>query len=97
MTFNDEVLLLTEATNDLNLIETVIEENVNTGNSTRLYDAVDLTIRERLNKIKGRKAIVLFTDGVDTSSQKATYQSTLRRSKSWTRSSIQFSTTPVIT
>jgi len=78
VSFNDEVLLLTEATNDSNLIETVIEENANTGNSTRLYDAVDLTIKERLNKIKGRKAIVLFTDGVDTSSQQASYQSTLR-------------------
>ena len=78
VSFNDEVLLLTEATNDLTLIETVIEENVNTGNSTRLYDAVDLAVKERLNKIKGRKAIVLFTDGVDTSSNPATYQSTLR-------------------
>ena len=78
VSFNDEVLLLTEATNDVNLIETIIEENVNTGNSTRLYDAVDLTVKERLNKIKGRKAIVLFTDGVDTSSNPATYQSTLR-------------------
>jgi len=78
VSFNDEVLLLTEVTNDLNIIETVIEENANTGSSTRLYDAVDLTIKERLNKIKGRKAIVLFTDGVDTSSQQATYQSTLR-------------------
>ena len=77
VSFNDEVLLLTEATNDMKLIETVIDENANTGNSTRLYDAVDLTIRERLNKIKGRKAIVLFTDGVDTSSQDATYHTTL--------------------
>ncbi len=77
VSFNDEVLLLTEATNDLKLVETVIEENAYTGSSTRLYDAVDLTIRERLNKIKGRKAIVLFTDGVDTSSQEATYHSTL--------------------
>lgn len=78
VSFNDQVLLLTEVTNDMNLIETVIEENATTGNSTRLYDAVDLTIKERLNKIKGRKAIVLFTDGVDTSSQQATYHSTLR-------------------
>ncbi len=78
VSFNDEVLLLTEVTNDLKIIETVIEENANTGSSTRLYDAVDLTIKERLNKIKGRKAIVLFTDGVDTSSQQANYQSTLR-------------------
>jgi len=77
VSFSDEVLLLTEATNDLNLVETVIDENVNPGNSTRLYDAVDLTIRERMNKVKGRKAIVLFTDGVDTSSQQATYHSTL--------------------
>lgn len=78
VSFNDEVLLLTEATNDMTLIESVIEVNANTGSSTRLYDAVDLTIRERLNKIKGRKAIVLFTDGVDTSSQQADYLSTLR-------------------
>ena len=55
----------------------MIDENVNPGNSTRLYDAVDLTIKERMNKVKGRKAIVLFTDGVDTSSQQATYHSTL--------------------
>jgi len=81
VSFNDEVLLLTEATNNLGVVETVIEENANTGNSTRLYDAVDLTIRERLNKIKGRKAIVLFTDGVDTSSQQATYQGTLRQAE----------------
>lgn len=77
VSFNDEVLLLTEATNDLTLVETVIDQNANTGSSTRLYDAVDLTIRERMNKIKGRKAIVLFTDGVDTSSQTATYHTTL--------------------
>lgn len=77
VSFNDEVLLLTEATNDLNLVETVIDQGANTGSSTRLYDAVDLTIRERMNKIKGRKAIVLFTDGVDTSSQTATYHTTL--------------------
>jgi len=78
VSFNDQVLLLTEATNDLNVVSTVIQQNANTGTSTRLYDAVDLVIKERLNKIKGRKAIVLFTDGVDTSSYLATYQSTLR-------------------
>ncbi|MGB7924608.1 MAG: VWA domain-containing protein [Pyrinomonadaceae bacterium] len=77
VTFNDEVLLLTEATNDQNLISDVITVNAQTGNSTRLYDAVDLVIRERLNKYRGRKAIVLFTDGVDTSSYRADYESTL--------------------
>ena len=79
VTFNSEVLLLTEATNDGNLMEAAIEEYANTGTATRLYDAVDLTIQEQLNRIKGRKAIVLFTDGVDTASQQATYQSTLHQ------------------
>ncbi|MGI8917508.1 MAG: VWA domain-containing protein [Pyrinomonadaceae bacterium] len=77
VTFNSEVLLLTEATNDVNLMEAAIEEHANTGTATRLYDALDLTIQERLNRIKGRKAIVLFTDGVDTASQQATYRSSL--------------------
>lgn len=79
VTFNSEVLLLTEPTNDLVLIEETIEEFVHTGTATRLYDAVNLTIAERLNRIKGRKAIVLFTDGVDTASQQASYQSTLEQ------------------
>jgi VWFA-related protein len=81
VTFNDEVLLLTEVTNDLNVISSVIQENANTGDSTRLYDAVDLVVKERLNKIPGRKAVVLFTDGVDTSSYLATYQSTVRQAE----------------
>jgi len=82
VTFNDEVLLLTpNATNDLNTVEDLIDAYANSGSSTRLYDAVHLTIRERLNQIKGRKAIVLFTDGVDTSSQQATYQTTLREAE----------------
>ena len=79
VTFNSEVLLLTEPTNDLGLMEETIEEFAHTGTATRLYDAVNLTIAERLNRIKGRKAIVLFTDGVDTASQQASYQSTLEQ------------------
>jgi VWFA-related protein len=81
VSFNEQVLLLTEATNDLNVVSTVIQQNANTGNATRLYDAVDLVIKERLNKIKGRKAIVLFTDGVDTASYLATYENTLREAE----------------
>ena len=81
VTFSDEVLLLTEATNDLNVVSTVIDVNTNPGSSTRLYDAVNLVVNERMNKIQGRKAIVLFTDGVDTSSYIATYESTLREAE----------------
>ncbi len=81
VTFNDLVMLLTEATNDLNVVTEVIQRGANTGFSTRLYDAIALIINERLNKIEGRKAIVLFTDGVDTKSYLASYQSTLREAE----------------
>jgi len=77
VTFDKLVMLLTEATNDMNVVTEVIERNAITGFSTRLYDALDLIIKARLNKIEGRKAIVLFTDGVDTASYQATYKSTL--------------------
>ena len=78
VTFHRQVLLLTEATNNLEVVTETIEQNAVTGDTTRLYDAIDLVITQRLNKIDGRKAIVLFTDGVDTSSYRATYKSTLR-------------------
>jgi Ca-activated chloride channel homolog len=35
-------------------------------------------LRRKLNKIEGRKAIVLFTDGVDTTSGASGYASTIR-------------------
>jgi VWFA-related protein len=81
VTFNDLVMLLAEATSDLKVVTEVIQRGANTGFATRLYDAVALVINERLNKIQGRKAIVLFTDGVDTKSHLATYQSTLREAE----------------
>ena len=36
-----------------------------------------MIVNQRLSRVRGRKAIVLFTDGVDTSSTGATYQSTV--------------------
>jgi len=77
VTFDRLVMLLTEATNDSNVVTEVIQRNAITGFSTRLYDALDLVIKQRLNRIDGRKAIVVFSDGVDTASYQATYQSTL--------------------
>ena len=46
---------------------------------TRLYDAIDMTITDRLKKVSGRKAIVIFTDGIDTGSRIASASSTLAR------------------
>ena len=47
------------------------------GSGTSLYDAVDAIVGLDLLKIPGRKAIVLFTDGVDTTSRRSDFQSSL--------------------
>ena len=47
------------------------------GLSTHLYDAMNKLMQKHLNHIEGRKALVLFTDGVDATSNDATYDSTL--------------------
>lgn len=77
VSFDDEVRVLCEATNDRNALRSAIRR-AQRGEGTRLYDAVDFVIHERLNRIEGRKAIVVFTDGVDTTSRRASYQSTVR-------------------
>ena len=74
--FDGNVQLLTEPTTDRQLIYKGIRK-ADFGGGTALYEAVDFTVRKRLNQIEGRKAIVLFTDGVDTVSRKASYDSTI--------------------
>ena len=51
------------------------------GGGTSLYDAVHSSLSKRFEKIEGRKAIVLFTDGVDTASIRASYESTVREAE----------------
>ncbi len=74
--FDANVHVLTEATSDRQKIYKAIKK-ADFGGGTSLYDAVDFSLRKRLNNVEGRKAIVLFTDGVDTTSGKATYDDTL--------------------
>jgi VWFA-related protein len=71
------VRVLAEATSNRNVLRDAIRRT-RTGGNTKLYDAVDLVINQRLNREQGRKAVVLFTDGVDTASNRASYQSNIR-------------------
>jgi VWFA-related protein len=74
--FDANVHVLTEATNDRQKIHKAIRK-ADFGDGTSLYDAVYFSLTKGLSKIEGRKAIVLFTDGVDTASYKNDYDSTL--------------------
>jgi VWFA-related protein len=75
--FDQHVRVLAEPTNDRRRLRDAIRHTHNEGD-TSLYDAVDFVIHQRFNHIEGRKAIVLFTDGVDTSSRHASYESNVR-------------------
>jgi len=77
VSFDDDVRVLSEFTNDRYRLRDAIR-HTRSGNGTRLYDAVDMVMNQRLDHISGRKAIVLFTDGVDTTSRHASYASNVR-------------------
>jgi Ca-activated chloride channel family protein len=74
VSFNDDIKILSEFTTDRRKLERAIQR-AHTDDGTRLYDAVDMVINEQLSRVQGRKAIVLFTDGVDTTSRRANYES----------------------
>lgn len=77
VSFDDQVRVQTEFTNDRYRMRDAIRRT-RPGDGTKLYDAVDLVMNQRLNSVAGRKAIVLFTDGVDTTSKHASYASNIR-------------------
>ncbi|HEX8287497.1 MAG TPA: VWA domain-containing protein [Pyrinomonadaceae bacterium] len=75
--FDEEIQILCEATSDRDVIQKAIR-STKISYGTSLYEAVDLVMNEKMKKIAGRKAIVLFTDGVDTTSRRAHDLSNLR-------------------
>ena len=77
MSFDDRIDVLCNATTDRNTITKAIRRT-RTGGGTRLYDAVQDILTKQLKTITGRKAVVLFTDGVDTTSRRASFDSTIR-------------------
>ena len=75
--FDKRFALLTEATSNRKVLSEAIR-GVKTGGGTALYDSIDAIINAKLKQVPGRRAIVILTDGIDTSSVRATYESTLR-------------------
>lgn len=68
VSFAGEINVLSEPTNDREQLRSAIRQT-EVASGTSLYEAVDFVIKKRFARIEGRKAIVLFTDGVDTTSR----------------------------
>lgn len=77
ISFDEDVHVLSPVTSNRNQLRSAIRE-ARFGDGTSLYEAVDYVQDDQLRQIQGRKAVVLFTDGVDTTSRRASYDSTLR-------------------
>lgn len=76
ITFADEISVLAEPTSDHDLLRRAIRHS-RPGGATRLYDAIDFVLANRLDSLTGRKAVLLFSDGVDNASRSSTYESNL--------------------
>ncbi len=74
--FDDKVRFLSEFSTDRGIARDAIYRT-RTGGSTKLYEAMYRTLDEKMRPIEGRKAIVVFTDGVDTSSRRANARNTI--------------------
>lgn len=75
--FAEGVYVLSDFTSDRDQLKRAIS-GTRFKDGTSVYDAFDQVVNERLPRIQGRKAIVMFTDGVDTTSQRSYLNKNLR-------------------
>ena len=76
ISFDDRVRDLSDFTSDRAVLQWAIR-GTRPGQGTKLYDAMAIGLKA-LQRIKGRKAIVIFTDGVDSYSDLETYEKNRR-------------------
>jgi len=76
ISFDNKVRDLNEFTSNRETLRTAIN-STQSGEGTKVYDAFELAMNT-VRRINGRKAIVIFTDGMDWHSDSATFDGTLR-------------------
>ncbi len=76
ISFDDQVRDLNEFTSNRETLRTAIN-GTRPGQGTKVYDAIELALNT-VRRIQGRKAIVIFTDGMDWHSDSASFDGTLR-------------------
>lgn len=72
VSFDRHIHYLSDFTSDRRELEWAIRRT-NTGSGTSVYDAVYETVARKLRNVDGRKALILFSDGEDTTSSRARY------------------------
>lgn len=78
--FDSRVHVLAEPTGDHGALRSAISESGRLKGNTALFDAVDVVL-QRFERIEGRKAMIVFTDGMDNASRKASPGETVRHAE----------------
>ena len=78
MSFDEKARVLCKPTSDRRILRMAIE-GTEIGSGTSIYTAFDSVLKDQFAKIEGRKAIVVLSDGVDTSSKIASARSVVRQ------------------
>jgi VWFA-related protein len=71
VSFDEKAHILCEPTNDRRILGLAIG-GAKIASGTALYDTLRMLLRDKLATISGRRAVVLLSDGVDTSSKEVT-------------------------
>ena len=79
ISFDNEIRRLTDFTSDKTEIEAAVR-GAESGFGKLLYESVDSALEE-LKGVEGRRAVILFSDGVDLGSVGATGEKTIRRAE----------------
>lgn len=77
VSFDEKARVLCEPTNNRKVLRLAIE-GTRIASGTSLYTALAMVLKEKFSRVSGRKAIVLLSDGVDTSSLKLKADDILR-------------------
>lgn len=80
--FNENLRIRTEFTNDKKIVNNAIRKT-KFGDGTSLYDAVQKIFEEGIGSLESRTAIVLITDGVDTTSTDSSYVKSLETAEKY--------------
>jgi VWFA-related protein len=69
VSFDEKVNVLCEPTNNRKVLRLAIEAT-KIASGTSFYSALDVIFNQKFNSVPGRKAVVVLSDGVDTTSRK---------------------------
>src|SRR6185295_10487840 len=76
ISFNDSVEVLCELTSDGETLRRAVA-SLKPGEFTQVFEAVYTAVWEKLQDVEGRKAVIVFTDGIDTASSEIAEEDTL--------------------